>query len=147
MNQRIILLRSLTKKMEKLSDLQGIQLGKSGWISSIRHALGMTARQLAKRLGVSQPRVNKMELNERNLKISTMEKIAESLGCDFVYGFVPKVPLQEMVTTQAQKKAAEILNKVNASMALEDQLAKDPDILVDLAEEMVMKNIKQIWDE
>lgn len=40
-----------------------------------------------------------------------------------------------------------ILTKVNANMALEDQLAKDPHILDDLANEMITKNIKRIWDE
>lgn len=121
--------------------------GRQGWVSAVRQALGMTALQLAKRLGVSQPRITKMESNEKNLKISTMEKIAQSLDCDFVYGFVPKESLQATISKQARQKAAQILTKVNANMALEDQLAKDPHILDDLANEMTAKNIKRIWDE
>ena len=147
MNQRIMLLRTLTRKMADLQQLREAMPGKQGWVSSIRQALGMTALQLAKRLGVSQPRITKIESNEKNLKISTMEKIAQSLDCDFVYGFIPKESLQTTISRQARKKASQLLTKVNANMALEDQLAKDPHILDDLADEMTAKNIKRIWDE
>ena len=146
MDQRLILLRSLSTKMGNLAKLRNVVSGKQGWISSVRQALGMTARQLAGRLGLSQPRVAKMEINEDNLKISTMKKIAEGLDCDFVYGFVPKTSLQDTIDRQARKKASDVLSKVNANMALEDQLAQDPHIMVDLANEMIAKNIKQIWD-
>ncbi|MBQ3779875.1 MAG: mobile mystery protein A [Fibrobacter sp.] len=132
--------------MGNLAKLRNVVSGKQGWISSVRQALGMTARQLAGRLGLSQPRVAKMEINEDNLKISTMKKIAEGLDCDFVYGFVPKTSLQDTIDRQARKKASDVLSKVNANMALEDQLAQDPHIMVDLANEMIAKNIKQIWD-
>ena len=107
----------------------------------------MTAKQLAERVGLSQPRIAKMELNENNLKISTMKKIAEGLDCDFVYGFVPKSSLQETINRQARKKAEAILANVNTNMALEDQLADDPHILTDVADEMIAKNIKRIWDK
>ena len=147
MDQRLILLRSLSTKMGNLAKLRNVVSGKQGWISSVRQALGMTARQLAGRLGLSQPRVAKMEINEDNLKISTMKKIAEGLDCEFVYGFVPKTSLQDTIDRQARKKASSVLSKVNANMALEDQLAQDPHIMIDLANEMIAKNIKQIWDE
>lgn len=147
MDRRIMLLRALTQKMGDLQHLRNSVTGKLSWVSSVRQALGMTASQLASRLGVSSPRITKMESNELNLKISTMEKIAQSMDCDFVYGFVPKDSLQATIDRQARKKAAQILTKVNANMALEDQLAKDPHILDDLANEMITKNIKRIWDE
>ncbi len=120
---------------------------KQGWISAVRRALGMTAKQLAERVGLSQPRIAKMELNENNLKISTMKKIAEGLDCNFVYGFVPKSSLQETIKRQARKKAEAILSSVNTNMALEDQLVDDPHILTDMADEMIAKNIRRIWDK
>ena len=147
MNKRLILLRSLTLKTGNLAQLRDAQPPKQGWISAVRQALGMTAKQLAERVGLSQPRIAKMELNENNLKISTMKKIAEGLDCDFVYGFVPKSSLQETINQQARKKAEAILSNVNTNMALEDQLADDPNILTDVADEMIAKNIKRIWDK
>ena len=147
MNKRLILLRVLSRKMGNLAQLRDTQPPKQGWISAVRQALGMTAKQLAERVGLSQPRIAKMELNENNLKISTMKKIAEGLDCDFVYGFVPKSSLQETINRQARKKAEAILSNVNTNMALEDQLADDPNILTDVADEMIAKNIKRIWDK
>ena len=147
MNKRLILLRALSRKMGNLAQLRNTQPPKQGWISAVRQALGMTAKQLAERVGLSQPRIAKMELNENNLKISTMKKIAEGLDCDFVYGFVPKSSLQETINRQARKKAEAILSNVNTNMALEDQLADDPNILTDVADEMIAKNIKRIWDK
>ena len=147
MNKRLILLRALSRKMGNLAQLRDTQPSKQGWISDVRQALGMTAKQLAERVGLSQPRIAKMELNENNLKISTMKKIAEGLDCDFVYGFVPKSSLQETINRQARKKAEAILSNVNTNMALEDQLADNPNILTDVADEMIAKNIKRIWDK
>ena len=147
MNRRLILLRALAHKAGNLAQLRDTQPPKQGWISAVRQALGMTAKQLAERVGLSQPRIAKMELNENNLKISTMKKIAEGLDCDFVYGFVPKSSLQETINQQARKKAEAILSNVNTNMALEDQLADDPNILTDMANEMIAKNIKRIWDK
>lgn len=147
MNKRLILLRALTHKTGNLTQLRDAQPPKQGWISAVRQALGMTAKQLAERVGLSQPRIAKMELNENNLKISTMKKIAEGLDCDFVYGFVPKSSLQETINRQARKKVEAILSNVNTNMALEDQLADDPNILTDVADEMIAKNIKRIWDK
>ncbi|MCQ2063565.1 MAG: mobile mystery protein A [Fibrobacter sp.] len=133
--------------MGNLAQLRDAKPPKQGWISTVRQALGMTAKQLAERVGLSQPRIAKMELNEKNLKISTMKKIAEGLDCEFVYGFVPKSSLQETIKRQAYKKAEAILLNVNTTMALEDQLADDPHILTDMADEMIAKNIKRIWDK
>ncbi len=147
MNKRLILLRALTHKTENLAQLRDAQPPKQGWISAVRQALGMTAKQLAERVGLSQPRIAKMELNENNLKISTMKKIAEGLDCDFVYVFVPKSSLQETINRQARIKAEAILSNVNTNMALEDLLADDPNILTDVADEMIAKNIKRIWDK
>lgn len=147
MNKRLILLRALAHKMGNLAQLRDAKPPKQGWISAVRQALGMTAKQLAERVGLSQPRIAKMELNEKNLKISTMKKIAEGLDCEFVYGFVPKSSLQETIKRQAYKKAEAILLNVNTTMALEDQLADDPHILTDMADEMIAKNIKRIWDK
>ena len=141
------MLRALSRKMGNLAQLRDTQPPKQGWISAVRQALGMTAKQLAERVCLSQPRIAKMELNENNLKISTMKKIAEGLDCDFVYGFVPKSSLQETINRQARKKAEAILSNVNTNMALEDQLADDPNILTDVADEMIAKNIKRIWDK
>ena len=118
-----------------------------GWVRTIRNFLGMTSTQLAKRLGVNQSRVIRIENNERNTKISTMEKIADALNCDFVYAFIPRDNIDNIINNQARNKAIKILNKVNKNMALENQMVDSEDLLDDLVKKILNKNIARIWDE
>ena len=120
---------------------------QQGWLKTIREFLGMTTTQLAKRLEISQPRIVAMEKNERNVKISTMERIADVLNCDFSYAFVPRENIDDIIYNQAKKKAQKILDKVNKNMGLENQLAKTDDLLKDIIEELLDGNIARIWDE
>lgn len=106
----------------------------------------MTAVQFAKRLGVTQPRIAKLESNEENLKISTMKKAAEALDCEFVYYFKPKTTVQDIVQNQAKKKAEEILLGVNLNMALENQDIQTQEAVNDMANDFINENIKRIWD-
>lgn len=84
MINKTIFRRSYQKKFDTLKKVV-IEIPPQGWLRTIRELLGMTTTQFAKKIGVSQPRVFNMEKNEKKLKISTMEKIADSLNCDFVY--------------------------------------------------------------
>ena len=118
----------------------------SGLIKTVREAIGMTVSQLATRLGVTQPRITKMESNEDNLKLSTMKKAAEAMDCEFVYYFKPKTTFQNLVDEQAQKKAAEVLKTVNVNMALENQEIAEDEAVKDFASDLINTKIKQIWD-
>ena len=146
MNARIMQIRALDKKTSSLSDAKNVIPKGSSWINAVREAIGMTAVQLAKRLGVTQPRVAKMEANEENLKLSTMKKVANAMNCDFVYYFKPKSTFQNIVQTQAQKKAEEIILGVNLNMALENQDIDSKEAIDDMAADFINKNTKRIWD-
>ena len=146
MNARIMQIRALDKKTSSLSDAKNVIPKGSSWINAVREAIGMTAVQLAKRLGVTQPRVAKMEANEENLKLSTMKKVANAMNCDFVYYFKPKSTFQNIVQTQAQKKAEEIILGVNLNMALENQDIDSKEAIDDMAADFIYKNTKRIWD-
>ena len=146
MDNKKILRRSYQKKFD-LFRKAIIARPQQGWLKTIREFLGMTTTQLAKRLEISQPRIVAMEKNERNVKISTMERIADTLNCDFSYAFVPRENIDDIIYNQAKKKAQKILDKVNKNMGLENQLAKTDDLLKDIIEELLDGNIARIWDE
>ena len=112
MDNKKILRRSYQKKFNLYRKAM-ITRPQQGWLKTIREFLGMTTTQLAKRLEISQPRIVVMEKNERNVKISTMERIADTLNCDFFYAFVPRENIDDIIYNQAKKKAQKILNKVN----------------------------------
>ena len=146
MNNKKILRRSYQKKFEALKKAI-ISRPQQGWLKTIREFLGMTTTQLAKRLEISQPRIVAMEKNERNVKISTMERIADVLNCDFTDAFIPREHIDDIIYNQAKKKAQKILDKVNKNMELENQLVKTDDLLKDIIEELLDGNIARIWDE
>ena len=146
MNARVLQIRALDKKTSDLKSAKNIVLQSSGWIKTVREAIGMTVSQLAARLGVTQPRITKMESNEDNLKLSTMKKAAEAMNCEFVYYFKPRTTFQNLVDEQAQKKAVEVLKTVNVNMALENQEIAEDEAVKDFASDLINKKIKQIWN-
>ena len=146
MDNKKILRRSYQKKFDLFGKVM-IARPQQGWLKTIREIFGMTTTQLAKRLEISQPRIVAMEKNERNVKISTMERIADTLNCDFSYAFVPRENIDDIIYNQAKKKAKKILDKVNKNMGLENQLAKTDELLKDIIDELLDGNIARIWDE
>lgn len=146
MDNKKILRRSYQKKFDAFKKAI-IERPTQGWLKTIREFLGMTTTQLAKKINVTQPRVINLEKNEKNTKISTMERIADALNCDFVYAFVPRENIDDIIYNQAKKKALKILNKVNINMSLENQLTNSDELVEDLIKDLLDDNISRIWDE
>ena len=94
-----------------------------GWIRAVREALGMTAEQLGRRLGVKQPSVIQMEQSEAkgSIELATLRRAADALDCALVYAFVPKKSLEETVRLRARNFIRRRLAPVEHSMLLEDQ--------------------------
>lgn len=148
MNNKKLLRRFYDKKFHQIREILAItDKPAQGWIKTMREILGITMAQLANQLKITQPRVANMEKNEQNLKISTLEKIADALNCKFVYMFIPNDRIEYILYEQAKKKALKILNKVNQNMSLENQLANTDEILEDLIQDLLANNLTRIWDE
>jgi predicted DNA-binding mobile mystery protein A len=94
-----------------------------GWIRAIRDALGMTSRQLAARLNVSQPAVAQFERSEVDgrIKLDTLRRVADALECDLAYVFVPRGSLDDIVRSRAHEAARAEVATVDRTMRLEDQ--------------------------
>lgn len=122
-----------------------------GWVRAIRDSLGMTANQLARRTGLSQPRVVAIEKAEVTgaIKLETLAKIAEGLNCRLVYALVPENSLDEMVTRRARRLAKQHLQAVSHSMALEDQAVPPKAAHLDehAAEIVSSGSASSIWDD
>lgn len=100
-----------------------------GWIRAIRDALGMTAEQLADRMHITQPSVQRLEISEAEdtIQLKTLKRAAEALGCELVYALVPRQTLGETYDLAARKVALRELGRISHSMALEDQAVDDED--------------------
>lgn len=110
--------------LERFEPLRDLARPPAGWIRTIRTALGMTGRQLAQRLGVAQPTVAGWERREPDdaITLSTLRKIADALGCELVYAFVPRAgDLGSNLERRARQLAERAVDRASHSMALEDQ--------------------------
>lgn len=120
-----------------------------GWIRAIREALGMTAEQLGKRLGVKQPSVVAFEQSEEKgtIELATLRRVAEALDCRLVYALVPNKPLEQTVRERARLFARRRLEPIEHSMALEDQKVarKESEALID--EILRETDPRRFWDE
>lgn len=113
----------LDEKFESFRPLGRYSPPPKGWVRSIRDALGMSMRQLAKRMQMTAPSIQALEESEASgtIQLNTLRKAAEALDCVVIYSVVPKIPLQKMVEDRARNRAIRALNRVSHSMALEDQ--------------------------
>jgi predicted DNA-binding mobile mystery protein A len=115
--------RELDKKFRSVN-LESIRARpRSGWIRSVRGALGMTQDILAERLGVSGAAVTKLERAEVHggVTIGKLDEVARALDCSLVYAFVPNTSLDQFVMTHARAIAARDLGYVSQTMKLEVQ--------------------------
>ncbi|MCH8913345.1 MAG: mobile mystery protein A, partial [Planctomycetes bacterium] len=89
----------------------------------IAQALGMSTRQLAKRLGITQQAVTDLERRERDgrVTIDALTKTARAMGAELVYAIVPATELEEMIRKRARAMAQRRIGRVAHSMELEDQ--------------------------
>ena len=147
-----LLREQLDRKLSTLKGFTAQGLKSIGWIKTIREALGMTSTNLASRVGVNQSRIIHMEKAESdgNIKISTMERIADALDMDFAYGFVPRTSLNEMVRQQAKKIALQKMERLDNTMRLELQELSSEEkerALKDMIDRILIDGPKDFWKQ
>src|SRR5262249_45646926 len=121
-NQTGLARKQLDRRLAPLLKAEALARPPRGWIRAIRDALGMTTAQLAHRIGVSQPRVVRLEKSEieDSVTLATLRQAAEALDCALVYAFLPKQPLEELVRERARQLAEKQLARTHHSMRLEN---------------------------
>jgi predicted DNA-binding mobile mystery protein A len=125
---------------------------RSGWVRAVREALGMSAAQLAARLGVTKQTVRDLEDAEvdRRATLHSLDRAARAMGCRLVYFVVPETTLEAQVDARARAVATRQLARVRHSMALESQ---EPTRqlhelqIEELAQELKAKRSHELWDE
>ena len=149
-NRRLIR-KQLDKKLSEYSPLLKADIPPHGWIRAVRNALGMSARQLASRMGVAQQAVARIEKDEMygSVTIRTMRRAAEQMDCVFVYALVPKSSLEECFSRQVSLVINRRMGVVNHSMVLEKQALDDSDYqsaAEELIDEYKSSPPKDLWD-
>jgi predicted DNA-binding mobile mystery protein A len=154
-NKKAVILQRhlMDQKFKELKSLPAQP--QSGWLKAIRVSLGLSLRQLAKRMKVSLRTVASIEKNEAEGKASlaNIERSARAMGCRLTYAVVPgegKETLENILDERAKAAARKIRNQTAHSMRLEDQeIHVDDKALREstLAAELKAKADPRLWEE
>ncbi|MFG1515870.1 mobile mystery protein A [Halobacteriovorax sp. ZH2_bin.1] len=123
---------------------------RGGWIHKIRKMLGMTQEQVAERMNIKAPALNRIERAEvqGSPTLDTMKRVAEAMNCDFVYAVIPREKISKIKRKQATKYARAIVGDANLHMEIEDQAVDERALEKNVSEmaEAVYFN-SRIWDK
>lgn len=152
LEDRLSARRQLDKRLNKLRHSELFARPPRGWIKAIREALGMTTAQLARKLGVSQPRAVAIEKGEKesSITLESLERAALALDCQLVYALVPRKPLERLIEERASAKAKQRLSSTAHSMALEAQSvdkADEEEQLARLIRQLIENAGSDLWED
>lgn len=152
MKNSLITLKQLDQQFATLKEQDGSLMPAQGWVRTLRKALGLTIKQLAKRLGVDPSRVVKIETSEIEDKVTlhTLKTVASAMDCCFVYRFIPKSSLEEIIRNRARAVALTQLKRTAHTMDLEAQSIHQEwfeDQVKELTEELLRHSWKHLWEE
>ncbi len=99
---------------------------RNGWINYVRSVLGIKLSTLARLAKTTASTVQQAEKREAQNKVTleTLRRMAHAMDCEFVYAFIPKKEVKELVNDRAYTKAKRILARADTHMILEDQKVK-----------------------
>ena len=124
MKKQKLILEQVDRRMREVRLLDSTVLPNEGWIYSIRNALGMSLRQLGKRMNITAQSVKEIEIREKKgtVSLAVLRQVGACLDMKLVYCFIPKAgSLEQLIENRATELATEIVRRTSASMILEDQ--------------------------
>jgi predicted DNA-binding mobile mystery protein A len=152
MKKQKLIMEQLDAKILQLKKVENLVIPSSGWVYSIRKALGMSMRQLGNRMGITPQSVKEIEEREQNetISIKVLRQFGKSLNLKLIYGFIPQSGnLEDIIEKRAYELAMEIVNRTSISMKLEDQEnnpARIQKAIKEKANEIKTEVPKYLWD-
>lgn len=128
--------------------MRGLKIG--ALIKSIRIQLGMSQKALAKRAKVPQSTISRIEQEERDANLSTLNKILGAISCNLVIVPLLEDSIDHIRRKQARKMAEKHVRYLKGTMNLENQQPDSSFIaeLIKQEEERFMQGPNaKLWDE
>jgi predicted DNA-binding mobile mystery protein A len=151
----LITQRQLLDRNLKDIRLKTNSIPQSGWLKAVRSTLGLSIRQMAKRLKVSPVAIVSIEKNEVSGKasLSSIDRSARAMDCHLVWAVVPSEghgSLEEILDSRAHALAKRLMSQTAHSMRLENQSVSPEEMAnqeAALASELKAKADPRLWDE
>ncbi len=119
------------------------------FLRSLRKRLRMTQTQLAKRVGLPQSYIAKVESGVKKPTLDTWEKIFRGLYASITLLLIPEKMPAEILESQALEAAKKRVKYVAGTMALEEQLPSSEALREMVQEEkqrLLESKTTKIWD-
>lgn len=127
---------------------RGLSIG--GMIKLMRTQLGMSQRILAKRAGVPQSTISRIEQGGRNMSLFILQKILSSISCELVVGFLSLESVEAIRLKQAKQVATKQISYLQGTMNLEDQ-QPDSRFIVEMLKQEEQRLLQgpssKLWEE
>lgn len=140
-------IKNAQKRREVLLKALSAMQVRPGWIKYTRSVLGITLKELAKRVGLALPTIAQAEQRESEGKVTieTLRKFADAMECEFVYAFVPRDDIVKLLHKKAIEKATRTILKADTHMSLEDQkVTEELQLRIELLAEKLLEKGK-VW--
>jgi transcriptional regulator with XRE-family HTH domain len=145
---RRLRLKQVSKSIQSRELFPAQEIGRK--IADVRQALGMSQSQLAKRIGISQQALNKLENRGALSSIETIEKALRPLDMGLNFSLSSKESLLNKVGKRALEKAVKMVARTEAGMAMELQQphkSGQRDRIKKLAEKFASIPGRSLWDD
>jgi len=119
-NIKNLKLKQLSEAMKQHLPVEIESLGK--YLKNIRKTLGMTQKQMAKRLKVNQSVISRIEDSIQSCTLKTISKVANAMECQFMGLIVSERSLDEIIRKRAEETAEKLLKRTFSNMAMERQM-------------------------
>ncbi len=101
-----------------------------GWMRAVRRAIGIPVVELARRMGVRKSQIFRLEESEQQgrVRVDTLRRAAESMGCEFVYALVPSEgKLASIAAAQRAEEEAKREERAAQRKARRKEVLKSPE--------------------
>lgn len=143
-----LLIEEISQSAKTLHQIaRGLKIGE--FVKIIRNQLKISQRALAKRAGVPQSTVSRIEHCQKESNLSTLSKIFDALSCNIVIAPMLKEPIDVIRNKQADTMAKQHIDYLKGTMNLEQQ-KPDNKLLKELIEqekeELLQGSGRKLWE-
>lgn len=125
-----VLLRGLDERITRLRPAQTSAAKPArGWLRAVRSAVGLSQKQVAKKIAMTRQSYADFEAAEQRgaISLNSLQRAAEAMDCELVYFVVPREAVARTYGELAQSHdpAFKHLEATEHSMTLENQAVGD----------------------
>jgi len=119
-------------------------------IKLLRETLGMTQKQLGRKVNRSVRSIQQIEKGDAMPKISTLYNIADALNTELKIMLIPRQPITAFLDKKASKKAEQLVRINKTSSALEIQSPSEEESKIQikvLKRDLLEKTRDRLWNQ